>query len=170
MPKLSAARPPKKLFCAETLVSILGQFAIHLGCLVVAVTSCQQFVDPEDKSMDIDGDFAPNVINSVVFLLSLTMQVNTFLINYQGHPFMQNLSENAPLFRALWGGHVCALVAAVSLFPPINDMFQLVLLPTSVVYGLLPYDQFIFALLFTNTMAAYCYEKVVVLIFSSIKS
>jgi hypothetical protein len=51
--------------------------------------ACQQFIDPDDESMLPDAEFKPNVLNSVVFLLATTMQTNTFLVNYSGHPFMQ---------------------------------------------------------------------------------
>ena len=33
--------------------------------------------------VDPDGPFKPNVINTVVFLISFTMQVSTFAVNYQ---------------------------------------------------------------------------------------
>ena len=41
-----------------------------------------------------DRKFAPNIINTVVFLISTTQQAATFMINYTGAPFMQPLIEN----------------------------------------------------------------------------
>ena len=36
-----------------------------------------------------DGDFHPNILNSIVFILSAWMQLNTFAVNYCGRPFTQ---------------------------------------------------------------------------------
>jgi len=68
--KLSARRPQAKVFCAPVMVSLALQFAVHLGSLVAAVSATQVFIDKDDPAMELDGDFKPNVINTVVFLLS----------------------------------------------------------------------------------------------------
>ena len=36
----------------------------------------------------MDGDFKPNVLNSVVFLLTTVQQATTFAVNYRGRPFL----------------------------------------------------------------------------------
>ena len=35
------------------------------------------------RNPDLDGAFTPNILNSVVFLITMTMQVSTFAVNYQ---------------------------------------------------------------------------------------
>jgi hypothetical protein len=35
------------------------------------------------RNPDLDGPFTPNVLNTVIFLVTLTMQVSTFAVNYQ---------------------------------------------------------------------------------------
>ena len=53
---------------------------------------------PDDPLMVPDGDFHPNILNSIVFILSAWMQLNTFAVNYCGKPFTQPLREN----KLLW--------------------------------------------------------------------
>ena len=55
------------------------------------------FVNTSAEEMHPDGDFAPNVINTVVFLLSTAMQVSIFGVNYGGWPHMESLRENKKL-------------------------------------------------------------------------
>ena len=43
----------------------------------------------DDPLMVPDGDFHPNILNSIVFILSAWMQLNTFAVNYCGRPFTQ---------------------------------------------------------------------------------
>ncbi len=35
------------------------------------------------RNPDLDGPFQPNVLNTVVFLVTFTMQISTFAVNYQ---------------------------------------------------------------------------------------
>ncbi len=48
-----------------------------------------------NRNPDLDGPFTPNVLNSVVFLLTLTMQVSTFAVNYQVRQSCERPSPNA---------------------------------------------------------------------------
>jgi hypothetical protein len=57
------------------------------------------------------------------------MQTNTFLVNYSGHPFMQSLTENVSLFKALMAMHFVTFCAASEVFLPLNDMLELAPLP-----------------------------------------
>ena len=53
----------------------LEQFALHLGCMVYAVALSKRYLD-DDYEPDLDGEFKPNVINSVVFLVRAVQQVS----------------------------------------------------------------------------------------------
>merc|ERR1711871_225131 len=127
--KLSPQRPRAKVFCIPVMLSLMLQFAVHLTCLVAAVSATQVFIDKVDPAMEPDGDFKPNVINTVVFLLSSTMQINTFAANYHGHPFMQSMRENKFMYNTLAAGYVSIFLCVTEVFPPLNDCFELVPLP-----------------------------------------
>lgn len=75
MRRLSATRPPARIFCLQACLSVLGQFAVHLLALLAVTTLCEEHVNPEDPSVMPDGPFRPNIFNSAVFLLSSVMQV-----------------------------------------------------------------------------------------------
>ncbi|KAL4102033.1 hypothetical protein PRIC1_005781 [Phytophthora ramorum] len=127
--KLSHQRPPSGVFCISVLVSIFGQFVIHLAFLAAALRVAQPFIEPGDPAMHPDGNFTPNVVNSIMFLMSSIMQLNTFVANYRGQPFMEGFWENKLLYRsALFNYAVLAAVIA-EVFTPINAVLELVAMP-----------------------------------------
>ncbi|EAL60854.1 hypothetical protein DDB_G0293004 [Dictyostelium discoideum AX4] len=127
--KLANKRPNPNLFSPYMMCSILLQFALHLVCIIFIVHQSQLRIGTNRP--DPDSPFAPNLLNSAVFLMSNAMQVATFAVNYKGHPFMQSLSENKPLLYALsfvWG---LGLLLATEIIPPLNSMLELVEFPDS---------------------------------------
>ena len=97
--KISARRPPISVFSPSVYLSILGQFLVHLGCLMVVLAMCEGYMAEDDFSLSADGKFQPNVINSSVFLLSSLIQINNFVVNYRGEPFTQAITDNTLLWR-----------------------------------------------------------------------
>ena len=82
--KLSRQRPQPNIFNWYILLSVLGQFAVHSYSLWQVVTETKLHLPPDWKpDLDSEAKFEPNLLNSAVFLISLSMQVSTFLINYQ---------------------------------------------------------------------------------------
>ncbi len=81
--RLSRKRPQPNIFNFYILSSVLGQFAVHCYSLWHVVIEAKKLL-PEDWKPDLESTkFEPNVLNSAVYLISLSMQVSTFLINYQ---------------------------------------------------------------------------------------
>ena len=60
-------------------------------------------IEPKKEKVDLEAEFAPNLLNSVVYILSVMLQLNTFIINYRGHPYMESLTENKPLCYSALG-------------------------------------------------------------------
>ena len=113
----------------SVMISIFGQFVIHLAFLAAALHLAQPFIKLDDPAMHPDGKFTPNVVNSIMFLMSSIMQVNTFVVNYRGHPFMEGFWENKLFCRsALFNYAVLAIVTA-EVYTPINSMLELVAMP-----------------------------------------
>lgn len=47
--------------------------------------------------------FRPSLLNSTIFLISISQQINTFTINYIGRPFRESFMENTHLRNSLGG-------------------------------------------------------------------
>ena len=68
---------------------MLTQFAVHLGALVQAQALAlaeRTRLAPAGEKMEraeADVDFEPTAINSLMFLLSASMLVTTFAVNYK---------------------------------------------------------------------------------------
>ncbi|RQM23089.1 hypothetical protein B5M09_005689, partial [Aphanomyces astaci] len=123
--RLSARRPLTRVFCASVLVSISGQFAVHLMTLAAALhVVALPYVDLDDPAMHPEAKFRPNVLNSIVFVVSLHMQINTFVANYHGAPFMQSFAQNRLLARWTYLAYSLVFVAVWEIFPPLNVMLE----------------------------------------------
>lgn len=83
-------------------------------------------------SIDLEEAYSPSLLNSAIFLLSLTMQVATFAVNYQGHPFRESLYENRSLFKSLSIVFGIGVFAASEISRDFNNWFQLVPFPPAV--------------------------------------
>ena len=129
MEAISPARPPPSVFSPSVLVSVLGQFVVHMASLLYTLHICEEYIQPDDLTMSTDGKFYPNIINSAMFLLSATMQVNNFVVNYRGHPFTQSITENKYLWRSVQGIYAALVIVAGGQLEPINDLLQLSAFP-----------------------------------------
>jgi len=93
--KLSPKRPLTKLFNTYLFFTVICQFAVHLSCLIWVIKSSNFYLL---KKPDPDANFEANVVNSSAFLIMSSIQIVTFAVNYEGHPFMQSITENKKLF------------------------------------------------------------------------
>ncbi|CAK8568023.1 unnamed protein product [Lathyrus sativus] len=127
LPTLSAERPHPNIFCAYVLLSLLGQFSVHLFFLMASVKEAEKYM-PEE-CIEPDASFHPNLVNTVSYMVSMMLQVATFAVNYMGHPFNQSISENRPFRYALFAAVVFFTVITSDLFRDLNDWLKLVPLP-----------------------------------------
>lgn len=127
LPTLSAERPHPNVFCAYVLLSLLGQFAIHLFFLISSVKEAEKHM-PEE-CIEPDSEFHPNLVNTVSYMVSMMLQVATFAVNYMGHPFNQSISENKPFRYALLAAVGFFTVITSDIFRDLNDSLKLVPLP-----------------------------------------
>jgi cation-transporting ATPase 13A1 len=125
LPTLSPDRPPSSVLCAQAILSITAQFAVHYCAIILATESAFAFVDPYDPSMIPDGAFNANVLNTCTFLVTMVATVNTFFVNYKGRPYMQDFRENTMLLRGVQICHAVIWICALEVFPPLNDLLQL---------------------------------------------
>lgn len=125
--KLSSEKPPSRLFSPRLLFSIFSQLAIHGYAMIYLVDLVREF-EPVSV-VDLDAKFSPTLINSTVFLLSVAMQVVTFIANYQGPPFTQSMLASRPFMSSLLAVSAFVFILALELIPGLNRALELVPFP-----------------------------------------
>merc|ERR1712238_641947 len=66
--KLSPVKPLTSIFHPALFFSLLLQFAVHLATMYTATREAKKHM-PEDFKVNLDGEFTPGILNSVVFLV-----------------------------------------------------------------------------------------------------
>jgi len=150
--RLSAVRPLTSIFHPALFISLLGQFAIHLTTMMVAVHAAKQHLPP-DHEVNLDGEFKPGILNTVVFLVSNVQQVTVFVVNLQGRPFMTGLTENRPLLWSLVVTFILTFMFASESVPGLNKYFQLVPFPDD------EFRDFILKILLADVGAAFLFDR-----------
>merc|ERR1719445_1060038 len=127
---LSKQRPLPNIFNLYTIFTVLLQFVVHFGCLLYLVNQAMS-VNPRnpDEFPDLEKEFEPNLLNSTVYMISMTLQLATFAINYRGHPFMESLWENKALLYALSGTASFILILALGWLPELDEQFGIIEFP-----------------------------------------
>ena len=130
--RISEKRPAKSVFSKAVIMSIVGQFFVHLMSLLCALKLCEVYSPVQEDSVLLspDGRFQPNLVNSAVFLLSSVIQINNFVVNYRGAPFTQNIQDNTTLWRSVQVLYGAVAVAASGILEPLNDLLQLAPFPS----------------------------------------
>ncbi|KAJ2709525.1 putative cation-transporting ATPase 1, partial [Coemansia spiralis] len=125
--KLSRERPQPHILTMYMLLTVLGQFAVHVAAMVFVSLEVRKH-EPLAE-VDLESPFEPNLLNTAMYLVQLSQQVSTFAINYQGHPFREALRDNRVLYRGLVGVGTIAVVCATELMPDLNEYLKLVPMP-----------------------------------------
>lgn len=127
--KLSKERPLGNIFNLYVLLSVLLQFAIHIVALVY-ITGLSKSLEDRGE-IDLEKKFEPTLLNTAIYLLGLSQQVSTFVLNFQGRPFREGIRENPPLYYGLLGVSAVAYCGATDFVPELNRWLQLVEMTTS---------------------------------------
>jgi manganese-transporting P-type ATPase len=156
--RLSKVRPLTSIFHPALFVSLLGQFTIHLTTMMLAVYFAKKHLPP-DYEVDLDGQFKPGILNTVVFLVSNVQQVTVFVVNLQGRPFMTGVTENRPLLWSLVCTFILTFMFASESVPGLNKYFQLVPFPDDA------FRDFILRLLMVDVAASFFLDRLMKFLF-----
>lgn len=137
LPNLSRERPAVTIFTFYSIISIIGQFAVHCFALISLDKLVRDYSLELPKIHSEDYTFTPSLMNSSIYLLSLLMQVSTFAINYQGPPFRESIFDNNGLIKSLCVVGAFALISAAEIFHDLNEFMQIVPFPKGFSYYLL---------------------------------
>ena len=157
--KLSSVQPLTSIFHPSSFISLLGQFFVHFFIMLAAVRAAKEHLPP-DYEPDLDGEFHPGILNSVVFLVSNVQQVTVFVVNLQGHPFMTGLTENRPLLWSLIATFILTFMFASESVPSLNKYFQLVPFPDEI------FRDHILKLLAADVLLTFATDRLMKLIFA----
>lgn len=104
---------------------------MHLYVLIFLVNLCEPYIDrSSDNSHDPDGDFKPNIKNSVMFVYQWWLQCCVIMVNYTGRPFMLDMSEN-PKLKWLLVANFCGCICLVfDVSEDVRSQMELVEYPT----------------------------------------
>jgi len=128
--KLHREAPPTSIFHWSLVISVSVQFIVHLSVLIYFVDLCEPFIDREnDESLIPDGEFQPNLKNSVMFIYQWWLQTTVIFVNYSGRPFMEAISENVKLKRMLFGMFFVATLCIFDCSDELRETLQLVPFP-----------------------------------------
>ena len=127
--------------------------------MVIAVQSAKSHLPP-DYHAELDGQFSPGILNTVVFLVSSVQQVTVFFVNIQGYPFMTGMTDNSPLLWSLVGTFVLVFMFASESVPQMNRYFQLVPFPDE------SFRNFILTILVLDLLGTYIFDRLMRLIFA----
>lgn len=156
--RLSNVKPLTSIFHPALFISLLGQFFIHLTTMFLAVRAAKENLPP-DHEVNLDGEFKPGILNTVVFLVSSVQQVTVFVVNLQGRPFMTGLTENRPLLWSLVCTFVLTFMFASESVPGLNRYFQLVPFPDD------QFRDFVLRILAVDVVASFMLDRLMKFVF-----
>ncbi|KAL7713907.1 P5A-ATPase transmembrane helical hairpin domain-containing protein [Entamoeba marina] len=128
--KLNKSHPTKSIFAPFHVCSVLSQALIHFVIIQFALKTGKDALGDTYKKPDPDAEFTPSLVNTIIFLISNTINVTTFAVNYVGEPYRKNITEYKPLMYCLLAVFGLTVVFAFEIIPELNQTFQLVPFPT----------------------------------------
>mmetsp|Transcript_126796 Transcript_126796/g.370660 ORF Transcript_126796/g.370660 Transcript_126796/m.370660 type:complete len:1214 (-) Transcript_126796:94-3735(-) len=126
--QLAKQQPTCSVFAWPVLLALALQLVVHMSVLLAGWQLARSYRS-QDFKRDIEGEFEPNLTNTMVFQLMAAMHASSFLANYEGHPFMQPLTANKALVYSLGGFIVIIFMTALEVLPDLNSGLSLVASP-----------------------------------------
>ena len=123
-------KPPTSIFHWSLVISVSVQFVVHLAVLIYFVQLCEPHINREDESFTLEGEFAPNLKNTICFIYQWWNSSTVILVNYYGRPFTQDISENPKLRNGMILLYVVAFCIIFEVAPELNEQLELVPFPS----------------------------------------
>lgn len=130
---ISRERPHPKIFSMYMVISLMGQFMIHMGFLMHMQAAAHAIMAPEDRQ-EPGGEFKPNLVNTVCFLTNFAIQTMTFAVNYVGKPWTTSLSDNTMFALSVRWSVGMYVLLSLDLLDGLTGWFSLVPLPSELKY------------------------------------
>ena len=85
--------------------------------------------DTDGGSSLLHTEFKPSLVNSTVYIIWMSVQLATFVVNYKGHPFMQDLRSNRPLCYSFVGSAFVVFTCVNGWSPSLTEQLSVVDFP-----------------------------------------
>ncbi|KAG3247473.1 Manganese-transporting ATPase 4 [Phytophthora idaei] len=158
--KLSPVRPLTSIFQPALFVSLAGQFALHLGCMIYLTNLAKEYTPEGDVAHSKPGEFQPNVMSTVIFLINGVQTVSVCAVNYKGRPFMKPMTENPGLLYSLGISIVGVFLLCTERMPMFNKVLQIVPMPDP------RFTRILTGLLTLEVLGAFAWDQLCLLVFA----
>lgn len=160
LPTLSPVRPLTSIFHPALFSSLVGQFALHLGCMVYLTNLAKEYTPEGDVRHSRPGEFTPNVMSTVIFLVNGVQTVSVCAVNYKGRPFMKSMTENPGLLYSLGLSLVGVFLLCTESMPLFNKVLQIVPMPDP------RFARLLTGLLALDVLGAFVWDQLCLLVFA----
>lgn len=82
-----------------------------------------------DSLSNLHTEFKASIVNSTVYIIWMSVQIATFVVNYKGHPFMQDLRNNKPLCYSFIGSMFVVFICVNGWSPSLTEQLSIVDFP-----------------------------------------
>lgn len=103
--------------------------AIQNSTLASLDTTTNSTLTADESGGSLHTKFEPSLINSTVYIISMSVQLATFVVNYKGHPFMQDLRDNRALLYIFSGALFLIFVCVNGWSPSLTEQLSVVEFP-----------------------------------------
>ncbi|GMF17501.1 unnamed protein product [Phytophthora lilii] len=158
--KLSPVRPLTSIFHPALFSSLAGQFALHLGCMIYLTNLAKEYTPEGDLTHSKPGEFQPNVMSTVIFLINGVQTVSVCAVNYKGRPFMKPMTENPGLLYSLGISIVGVFLLCTERMPMFNKVLQIVPMPDP------RFTRILTGLLTLEVLGAFVWDQLCLLVFA----
>lgn len=125
--RLSKDRPPNSIFNKFFWSSLFGQLLIQFTFTYLIGQFSKSYKPPAESDIDNEDEFIPTFTNSVMFVFDLASMFCISVFNYEGRPYMLNLSENKKHFKFLMIPIFLLAILIFELSEDISALFQMTL-------------------------------------------
>ncbi|CAI5733864.1 unnamed protein product [Hyaloperonospora brassicae] len=157
---LSPVRPLTSIFHPALFSSLAGQFALHLGCMIYLTNLAKEYTPEGDTTHSKPGEFQPNVLSTVIFLINGVQTVSVCAVNYKGRPFMKPMTENPGLLYSLGISIVGVFLLCTERMPLFNKVLQIVPMPDP------RFTRILTGLLTLEVLGAFVWDQLCLLVFA----
>lgn len=160
LPNLSPVRPLTSIFHPALFSSLVGQFALHLGCMIYLTNLAKEYTPEGDFAHSRPGEFTPNVMSTVIFLVNGVQTVSVCAVNYKGRPFMKSMTENPGLLYSLGLSIVGVFLLCTEAMPLFNKVLQIVPMPDP------RFARLLTGILALDVLGAFVWDQLCLLVFA----